>query len=146
MDGNESLDSSMYTQASDSSFQHSLSIPVFVSMRPPQAHFEERRDCFNRNIRKDNNLIEALNLPAFTVYNMRSLWSKINNLAEDLLERTVDISFLSEVWEKRENVKHQSYIEELLELKGSSYISTHRPGSRRGVVQPLPHALRDSLW
>ena len=132
MDGNDSLDSSMYTQASDSSFQFSLPIPVFVSTRHPQGHFEERRNCFNRNIRKDNKLIEALNLPAFTVYNMRSLWSKINNLAEDIIERAVDISFLSEVWEKKENPKHQSCIEEMLELKGISYISTPRPGARRG--------------
>ena len=126
LDGNESLNSSVYTQTTDSSFQHS-SIPVIVSIRPPLEHLE-KRNCFNRNIRKDDNLIEALNLPTFTVYNMRSLWSKVNNLAEDIIERSVDISFLSEVWEKKENPKHQSCIEEMLEIKGISYISTPRPG------------------
>ena len=130
LDGNESLNSSVYTQTTDSSFQHS-SIPVIVSIRPPLEHLE-KRNCFNRNIRKDDNLIEALNLPTFTVYNMRSLWSKVNNLAEDIIERSVDISFLSEVWEKKENPKHQSCIEEMLEIKGISYISTPRPGARRG--------------
>ena len=86
----------------------------------------------NKPVRKDNKLIEALNMPIFTVYNMRSLWSKINNLAEDILERSVDISFLSEVWEKKEKLSHQASIEEMLEMKGISYISTPRPGLRRG--------------
>ena len=76
--------------------------------------------------------MEAVNLPAFTVYNRRSLWSKINNLAEDIIERSVDISFLNEVWEKKENLNHQASIEEMLELKGINYISTPRPGLRQG--------------
>ena len=63
---------------------------------------------------------------------MRSLWSKANSLGEDIIERESDISFLSEVWEKKENKFHQSCIEELLELKGIDYISTPRPGVRRG--------------
>ena len=81
---------------------------------------------------RTTNFWRLLNLPTFTVYNMRSLWSKINNLAEDIIERDVDISFLSEVWEKKENLQHQSCIEEMLELKGIAYISTPRPGARRG--------------
>ena len=76
--------------------------------------------------------MHSLNLPTFTVYNMRSIWSKINNLAEDIEERNVDISFLSEVWEKKESKKHQKGIENLLEMKGISYISTPRPGTKRG--------------
>ena len=88
--------------------------------------------CFNKKIVKDNKLLEALNLPAFTVYNMRSIWSKLDNLAEDIVERSVDISILSEVWEKKENLKHQSRIEEMLEMKGISYISTPRPGYKCG--------------
>ena len=81
--------------------------------------------------------MEALNLPAFTFYNMRSLWSKVNNLGEDIIERDVDISFLSEVWEKKENIQHQACIEELLEMKGILYISTPRPGLRRGGVTAI---------
>ena len=38
----------------------------------------------------------------------------------------------TEVWHKSENKKHQFKIEELLELKGLKYISTPRPGTRRG--------------
>ena len=132
LDGNDSCnESSLFTEVNDST-SHSSSIPVLISSRAPQLHSYQRRPRFNRHIRKDNNLLEALNLPAFTVYNMRSLWSKMNNLAEDIIERDVDISFLSEVWEKKENVQHQSSIEEMLEMKGIAYISTPRPGARRG--------------
>ena len=86
----------------------------------------------NVRIHRDNRFVHSLNLPTFTVYNMRSIWSKINNLAEDIEERNVDISFLSEVWEKKESKKHQKGIENLLEMKGISYISTPRPGTKRG--------------
>ena len=126
LDGNASMDEF------SNSFQHSSSIPVIISSRTSSTHRTQSRPSFNRHIRRDNNLLEALNLPAFTVYNMRSLWSKVNNLGEDIIERDLDISFLSEVWEKKENVLHKSCIEELLELKGISYISTPRPGTRRG--------------
>ena len=47
-------------------------------------------------------------------------------------ERFADISFLCEVWEKSESKKHQKKIEEMLEMKSISYISTPRPGARRG--------------
>ena len=128
---NESSSSSCFTQARGFSFQPS-SIPVLISSRSSPGASKGRRPCFNRCIRRDSKLLEALNLPTLTVYNMRSLWSKINNLAEDIIERSVDISFLSEVWEKKENLSHQASIEEMLELKGISYISTPRPGLRRG--------------
>ena len=58
--------------------------------------------------------MEALSLPIFSVYNMRSIWSKLNSLASDMDDRDTDISILSEVWEKKENVRHQAKIEELL--------------------------------
>ena len=129
IDGNISFSSS----DTDVSLIHSpSSIPVHISSRTDSVHLGDKRSCFNRNVKKDNRLLEAVNLPAFTVYNMRSLWSKINNLAEDIIERSVDISFLSEIWEKKENLKHQASIEELLELKGIQYISTPRPGLKRG--------------
>ena len=37
-----------------------------------------------------------------------------------------------ELWEKLENKKHQSKLEELLEMEGIQYISTPRPGAKRG--------------
>ena len=63
---------------------------------------------------------------------MRSIWDKIDCLGLDILERGTDICFLCEVWEKAENIKHQSKIKEIFEMKGISYISTPRPGVKRG--------------
>ena len=63
---------------------------------------------------------------------MRALFSKIDNFARDMEERESDLSFLTEVWEKSENKKHQFKLEELLELRGIKYISTPRPGAQRG--------------
>ena len=63
---------------------------------------------------------------------MRSLMPKIENFGADMEERNCSISFLTEVWEKSENKKHQFKIEELFEMKGMKYISTPRPGARRG--------------
>jgi hypothetical protein len=47
-------------------------------------------------------------------------------------ERKTDIGILTEVWEKKENKKHQFKLEEMLELGGVKYISTPRPGAQRG--------------
>ena len=63
---------------------------------------------------------------------MRSLVPKVGNFSLDMEERAVDIAFLSEIWEKQENKKHQFKLEELLELKGIQYISSPRPGAKRG--------------
>ena len=63
---------------------------------------------------------------------MRSIWSKLSSLAEDMDERETDLSILSEVWEKKENKKHQQRIEELFEMKDTKYFSTARPGAKRG--------------
>ena len=46
--------------------------------------------------------------------------------------RSTDLCFLTEVWQLAENKKHQAAIEELLELQGIKYVSTPRPGARRG--------------
>ena len=57
--------------------------------------------------------MQALTLPRITNYNMRSLFPKLGNFARDMIERESDISFLTEVWQKQENKKHQSKLEEL---------------------------------
>ena len=63
---------------------------------------------------------------------MRSIWSKFKNFFIDLNDRDCSVSFVTEVWEKLENKKHQNKIEELMEMKGYQYISTPRTGVRGG--------------
>ena len=99
IDGNISVSSS--DADTDVSLLHSSSsIPVHISSRT-FVDSTEKRISFNKVIKRDNRHLESSNLPSFTVYNMRSLWSKIDNLADDIIERAVDISFLSEIWEKK---------------------------------------------
>ena len=63
---------------------------------------------------------------------MRSFLPKAESFSDDLLNRSCSVSFLTEIWQKSENKKHEYKIEELLELKGLKYISTPRSGVRRG--------------
>ena len=112
-------------------------IPVHISSRYPkvkplQTQHSRKKNSNNITIKRDNRLFEALSLPVFSVYNMRSIWSKLSSLAEDMDERNTDLSILSEVWEKKENLKHQSKLEELFEMKDTRYFSTARPGTKRG--------------
>ena len=93
---------------------------------------QDRQFPIRRVIRRENRCVEALSLPVILSYNMRSIWGKLANFAEDVHERSGEIIFLCEVWEKSENKKHQRKIEELLEMKQISYISTPRPGAKRG--------------
>ena len=65
-------------------------------------------------------------LPTVTVTNTRSLFPKIENFKNDLLEREVDVSLISEVWEKAEDLKHRHEITKMLELEGLKYFSTTR--------------------
>ena len=71
-------------------------------------------------------------LPKISVYNARSLFPKLESFTTDLIEREIDVSFVSEIWEQTSNKKHASKIQELFELKGIKYISTPRCGRRGG--------------
>ena len=106
-------------------------IPVQLGHRPAVPP-PEPRTAVRCTVRRSNKLVDALSAPFITLYNVRSAWSKLSNLAEDMSMRETDICFLTEVWEKAENRKHQDAIEELLETKGIKYVSTPRPGARRG--------------
>ena len=108
-------------------------IPVFTSQRtdtPSWSNLEKRKKFFT-TIRRNNKAVAALALPIITVYNMRSIWLKLDCLATDMVERSADLSILAEVWEKKEN-SSQEKIEELFEMKNIKYSSTPRPGTKRG--------------
>ena len=115
------------------SWMESQNIPAFWGNRmSPALNNNEGRVPTRRVIRRDEGLVKALTLPTISVYNMRSIWAKIKNLGDDINMRETDICFLTEIWQKQENKKHRFKIEELLEMKGIQYISTPRPGARRG--------------
>ena len=127
LDGNISLDSSV----SATEYEDSTLIPVVVGYRPDRGT-PAMRTPVRKTVKRSNKLVDALSAPLITLYNMRSAWSKLDNLAVDMEMRQTDISFLTEVWQQAENKKHQDAIEELLEIRGIKYVSTPRPGARRG--------------
>ena len=106
-------------------------ISVLVGHRPDPVSVG-RRTPVRRMVRRSNKLVDALSAPRITLYNVRSAWSKLRNLSDDMDMRDTDLCFLTEVWEKAENKKHRDAIEEMLEMKGIKYVSTPRPGARRG--------------
>ena len=131
LDGNisiESLNSSISYQDKTASNEN---IFVQVGYRPPKSE-QSRLPPFRKTIRRDNKVLQAQSLPKFSLYNMRSLVPKIGHFGTDMEDRNCELSFLTEIWQKLENKKHQFKIEELFEMKGMKYISTPRPGNKRG--------------
>ena len=105
LDGNDSLTSSLYNDSE----------PV------------------NRVSNKNDRFSCALNLPTLATYNCRSLFPKLGNVSRDILERNIDVAFLCEIWEKKENKNHQLQIETQLETEGLKYSSTPRPSGWGGA-------------
>ena len=108
-------------------------IPVHISYdRPPPVKSERILPSPNITIRKDSRLVSALSLPTFSLYNMRSVWSKLDSLADDMVERETDFCFLNEIWENTDNKKHEEKLEKLFHMKNVEYFSTPRASSKRG--------------
>ena len=141
LDGNVSLSSELFSASSSSDQLQAENIsstenkiPIFFGNRPPKPkiHDLSKPPHFLRTIRRDNKAVQGISLPVISSYNMRSIFPKLDSYAEDFNERAIGLSFLSEIWEKSSNKKHQLKLQELFELKGILYISTPRPGSKRG--------------
>ena len=106
-------------------------IQVHIGYRPKKVNIS-RLPHLRKTLKRNNKSIQALTLPKIANYNMRALFGKIDNFSEDMNERAIDCSFLTEIWEKKENKKHQFKLEKLLEMGEIKYISTPRPGAQRG--------------
>ena len=59
-----------------------------------------------------NKVDTAINLPTIATYNLRSLFPKLGNVKNDIIEREIDAAFCCEIWEKVK-IKHTS-----LKLRG----------------------------
>ena len=133
LDGNDSLLSTITLPdiCDDSEQFNGMNIPVIISVRPIKPE-SEKRISFKKTIKRNNRVLNAAALPKVACYNMRSLMPKIEMLATNLKDRMCSLALLTEVWEKENNKKYQSKIEAMFELKGLDYISTPRPGKKRG--------------
>ena len=72
-------------------------------------------------------------------------------MIQDLIERSVDVAFLQEIWENTgENSTHSIEIEKMLETHGLQYYSSPRPltqkGSAYGGVALIGHLPALRLW
>ena len=85
-----------------------------------------------KTIRRSQKVVDAQSLPIISVYNMRSIWSKFDNLVKDMNERKVELTILSEIWEHKENQKHQDKIRDMCQSKNLQYFSMARPKAKRG--------------
>ena len=113
--------------------QLDVNLPVSSGMSSLNDSFEFDSQPLHISVQIGHNkILQAVSLPKLSSYNMRSLMPKIRNFGTDMEERMCSLSFLSEIWQKAENKKHKYKIEELFELRGMKYISTPRPGNRRG--------------
>ena len=74
----------------------------------------------------------ALNLPTIAAYNVCSLFPKVRSFKIDMLERAIDVAFVSEVWEQKEKKEHAFEVEKMLEMDGLKYLSKSRPSTQRG--------------
>ena len=106
-------------------------IPVQLGHRPAPLSCELRNPV-RRTVQQSNKLVDALSAPLISLYNVRSAWSKWDSIAEDIDMRSTDLCILTEVWQKKENKHHQKCIESMLEMRGIEYVSTPRPGAKRG--------------
>ena len=97
LDGNVSLNSSL-------SVNETEKIQVHTGYRPKKEAFF-RPPHSRKTLKRNNKTIQALTLPRISSYNMRSIFGKIGNFSADMNDRSTDISFLTEVWEKKENKK-----------------------------------------
>ena len=125
-----------------SSWYGNPTIPVVVNLsfrdrRNPPPWFEA--NCKRKHIQpvrktiyRNNKLLDAQCLPTISVSNLRSLFPKLKNFKNDVLQREIGLSLLSEVWEKKGKKKHIHEIENMLQMEGLKYISTPRPSSKRG--------------
>ena len=127
---NESVNESEDGSDDDSAQVH-RNIPVHIGHRIAPL-LPAQRAPVRHTVKRSNILVDALFAPRVSLYNVRSAWSKWDSIAEDIEMRETDICFLTEVWEKSENKRHQKAIESMLEIKGIKYVSTPRPGARRG--------------
>ena len=67
-------------------------IPVYVRDRPANRRPAERVPV-RTVIRRNNKLVDALSTPWISLYNARSLWSKLKNFSVDMDMRRTDLCF-----------------------------------------------------
>ena len=99
----------------------------------PYAREIGERVAVLRRIQANNRVAESAELPTLAATNARSIFPKIRNFAEDIIQRKITVSLVSETWEQAKgSKKFQAETERLFELYGLQFISCPRPSTQRG--------------
>ena len=93
---------------------------------------QEHRTPILRRINTNDRVAISAELPTIAATNTRSIFPKIRNFSEDIIQRKITVCFISETWEQETNSKFQKEVEIIFEMKGLQFISCHRPKNRRG--------------
>ena len=90
-----------------------------------------------RRIHANNRVAESAELPTLAATNTRSILPKVRNFAEDMLQRQITVSLISETWEQASgNKKFEAETERLFELHGLMFVSCPRPSNTGEEEQP----------
>ena len=92
----------------------------------------KHRNPVRITVRRNNRLAKSAYLPVISVSNIRSLMPKFETYIQDLNERQITLSLLTEIWEQPGKRKHKFNVEKMLHMYGYQYISTPRPPTKRG--------------
>ena len=156
-------DFSDYSSTDEDEVQNHSHIEVIDNVRPsvldslttPPAWYEEYSPrpvylpCTLKTIKRDNKYEKCSLLPSVSVPNARSLFPKIRNFIQDMRMRDLSLSLVSETWQRETKRKHKNEIERMLFMEGLKFISTARPGGRRGggcgIIGDLTHYTLDKV-
>ena len=127
--------------------EHVHHIPVLTGNRPSVVVNQTRLPPVCRTVRRSNKAVTALSFPNIWSANHRSLWPKLENTLDELVELQAHVGFHCEVWENKENKKHALEIKKAYELRGVLYISTARPdrvggGAAITLLEDSPFSLK----
>ena len=102
------------------------------SWHDPYLKETEPRTQILRRINTNNRVAMSAEMPTIASTNTRSILPKIRNFTEDMIQRNITACFVSEIWQKENNVKFQKEVERMFELNGLQFISCPRPQNRPG--------------
>ena len=81
-----------------------------------------------------------MELPLIAVTTARSLLPHVNNLMEDIIENSIDVTLVCEVWEKEAQPKLYSTLEYFPQIKGLQFLSCgarKNKDHQRMMVDPM---------
>ena len=90
---------------------------------PPCSHLNLSQNIASKRSVREK---KASSLPNIWGTNHRSLWPRLNNTLDELLELNAHVGFHTEIWEIRGDIQQRSRIDKAYELKGVSYFSSPR--------------------